>query len=84
MYYYAIIESWSGLGSTSGLLDNVPRAQGLFLKSVDASMGRFDRLGLVAHHIDQQADICQPLGNEGDLPAWSYDEKMGEHTFYVV
>lgn len=83
-YYYTIIKSLSELGSHPDAPRGYPRAQGLFLKSVDASMGRFERLGLVTHHIDQQADICQPLGNEQDLPAWSYDEKTGEHTFYIV
>lgn len=84
VYYYTIIQSLSERGSTLELHGNVPRAQGLFLKSVDASMGRFERLGLVTHYVSQQADICQPLGNERDLPAWSYDEKKGEHTFYIV
>lgn len=84
VYYYTIIKYSSELGSTSDRPCSYVRAQGLFLKSVDASMGRFERLGLVTHYIDQQADICQPLGNERDLPAWSYDGKTGEHTFYIV
>lgn len=76
VYYYTIIQSFSG--SSSGSV-------GLFLKSVDAIMGRFERLGFVDHYDkDGQADICQPLGNERDLPAGSYDEEKGEHTFYVV
>lgn len=84
VYYYTIIRYSSESGSTLDAPRGLPRAQGLFLESVDASMGRFERLGLVTHYDDQEADIRQPLGNEGDLPAWSYDEEKGEHTFYVV
>lgn len=84
VYYYTIIRSTNEPGAMDDVPGASPRAQGLFLKSVDASMGRFERLGLVTHLFHQQADICQPLGNERDLPAWSYDEKTGEHTFYVV
>lgn len=84
VYYYTIIKLSSELGSTSDWAPGNTRSQGLFMKSVDASMGRFERLGLVTHYEYQEADMCQPLGNERDLPAWSYDEKTGEHTFYVV
>lgn len=85
VYYYTIIEPFSEPGSTSASpRSEYDRATGLFLKSVDASMGRLERLGLVTHYGEQQADICQPLGNERDLPAWSYNETTGEHTFYIV
>lgn len=81
VYYYTVIQTFmeEDLAGRHGF----DGAQGLFLKSVDASMGRFERLGLVAYCGDQQADICQPLGNERDLPAWMYDETTGEHTFYI-
>lgn len=60
-------------------------ATGLFLRSVDASMGRFERVGRVEYFRARgAADILEPLGNERDLPAWSYDEASGEHTFYIV
>lgn len=60
-------------------------ATGLLLRSVDANMGRFERVGRVEYsRPGGAADILQPLGNERDLPAWSYDETTGEHTFYIV
>lgn len=72
VYYYTIICTRYGIQG------------GLFLKSVDASMGRFERLGLVRIRGHQHDVICQPLGNERDLPAWSYNETTGEHTFYII
>lgn len=61
------------------------RAKGLLLRSVDPSMGRFERVGLVEYDpVQDAADIFQPFGNERDLPAWSYDETTGEHTWYIV
>lgn len=85
VYYYTIIQPFETKGSTSGSpRSKYDSAKGLFLKSVDAKMGRLERLGLVTHYRDQQGDICQPLGNERDLPAWSYNKTTGEHTFYIV
>lgn len=88
VYYYTIIQAFSEPTSPPDLSTHY-HAEGLFLKSVDASMGRFERLGLVKYHLlkhhgNQEVDICQPLGNERDLPAWSYNETTGEHTFYIV
>lgn len=61
------------------------REKGLLLRSVDASMGRFERVGLAqAEDTCVEKPKCKPLGNERSLPAWSYDEVTGEHTFYIV
>lgn len=59
--------------------------EGLLLRSVDASMGRFERVGLarVMDYRDKWPKL-KPLGNDRSLPAWSYDEVTGEHTFYIV
>ncbi|KAG6357544.1 hypothetical protein INS49_013421 [Diaporthe citri] len=87
IYYYAIIEH----SIVHPIMDPVSaqypynHATGLFLRSVDASMGRFERVGRVEYFRARgAADILEPLGNERDLPAWSYDETTGEHTFYIV
>lgn len=59
--------------------------KGLLLRSVDASMGRFERVGLAeATDFVYEYPKLKPLGNERSLPAWSYDEVTGEHTFYIV
>ncbi|KAI3390755.1 hypothetical protein diail_8693 [Diaporthe ilicicola] len=79
LYYYTIIVD--GLSPSQGGMV----VRGLLLKSVDASMGRFERLGFVEHvQYGGFPDLLQPLGNERDLPAWSYDETKGDHTFYIV
>lgn len=88
VFYFIVIErfdhvSWKARGGppTCG---HRP-AKGLFLKSVDARMGRFERVGLTTHYWHQGCpETTGPLGNERDLPAWSYDETTGEHTIYVV
>lgn len=82
IFYYAVIllngryDRWS-----SG------RANGLLLESVDASLGRFKRVGHIQQRYDKfgdKPDLLQPLGNERHLPAWSLDEVTGEHTFFIV
>lgn len=86
MYCYTIIghSLYSGIRTKS----NSPCwSFGLLLRSVDASMARFARVGYVSHSsssYNNYADIRGPLGNERDLPAWDYDEATGEHTFYIV
>ncbi|KAK7699299.1 hypothetical protein SLS64_011757 [Diaporthe eres] len=87
MYYYTVIEH----SIVHPIMDPVSaqfpynHAKGLFLRSVDASMGRFERVGRVEYFRARgAADILLPLGNERDLPAWSYDDATGEHTFYIV
>lgn len=59
--------------------------RGLLLRSVDANMGRFERVGYVSS-MDAGKDFpgVKQLGNERNLPAWSYDETIKEHTFYIV
>lgn len=92
IYYFTIIERLIVLDDSDddapdNLNDhnNYGYATGLLLRSVNASMGRFERVGLVKYaHAGETADILQPLGNERDLPAWSYDETSGEHTWYIV
>lgn len=61
------------------------KARGLLLESVDASLGRFKRVGhiLQPYKIGDEPDLLRPLGNERYLPAWSFDETTGEHTFYI-
>lgn len=60
-------------------------ARGILLKSVDASMGRFERIGYLEHWpAPSGRDLRKPLGNEQELPAWNYDETAGQHTFYIV
>lgn len=84
-YYYTIIECVCLFSDQrSNISKSYVQARGLFLKSVDVSMGRFERVGYVSHFNGKNAGIYEPLGNERDLPAWSYDETSGEHTFYVV
>lgn len=61
-------------------------AVGLLLESVEAGMGRFKRVGYIQQW-DQpvdQPELLHPLGNERSIPAWSFDEDTGEHTFYIV
>lgn len=87
VYYYTIIETSlrPPLTFAPSAEDTYNVAAGLFLRSVDVSMGRFERVGRVHYERGRgAADILKPLGNERDLPAWSYDEKTGEHTFYIV
>lgn len=90
LFYYTIIERrvTTGKGSRSrfGSYHRVEcHVEGLFLKLVDASMGRFERVGFMMDHGTKDGpDFREPLGNERDLPAWSYDETTGEHTFYIV
>lgn len=87
IYYYTIIECSIRLPAPEELSgkNSYNHATGLLLKSVDASMGRFERVGRVEYFRGRgAADIIQPLGNERDSPAWSYDEAAGEHTFYIV
>lgn len=62
------------------------RAQGLLLESVDASLGRFKRVGHILQRYEKggEPDLLRPLGNERDLPARSFDETTGEHTFYIA
>lgn len=87
MYYYTIIAH----SIVQPITDPVSAqyaynsATGLLLRSVDAAMGRFERVGRVEYsRLGGAADILEPLGNERDLPAWSYDEVTGEHTFYII
>lgn len=85
IHYYTVIEYFPDIGSESSASSGYRAANGLLLKSVDASMGRFERVGHIKHfRLGSERDILQPLGNEQDLPAWSYDEATGEHTFYIV
>lgn len=99
MYYYTIISHNSRRPPS---LDHKPSApfswdqvyaqvEGILLKSVDPSMGRFERVGHITHsqlgslHKDRlQESILPPLGNERELPAWSYDETTRQHTFFIV
>lgn len=82
LYYYTIMAySPDQRRRDSG---GYSQACGLFLKSMDASMARFERVGFLSHRSQQEADIRVPVGNERDLPAWNYDESTGEHTFYIV
>ncbi|KAG8163346.1 hypothetical protein KVR01_006643 [Diaporthe batatas] len=81
LYYYAPI-CWECS------IDHFPTLiieRGLLMRSVDASMGRFERVGYVST-MDAGKDFqgIKQLGNEKYLPAWSYDEVMKEHTFYIV
>lgn len=84
IYYYVMI-TWTGdtYSESSVTSENYLNVQGLFLTSVDASAGRFERIG---HVTDSSigANALRPLGNERDLPCWSYNEETGKHTFYVV
>lgn len=61
-------------------------AEGLLLELEDANMGRFKRVGHISQRCDKtkNPDLLRLLGNERDLPAWSFDEATGEHTFYIV
>lgn len=69
----------------SKYMDRHDSASGLILRPVDASMGRFERLGSFYHPRGaDEFSILRQLGNERDLPAWSFDERSGEHTFYLV
>lgn len=81
VYYYTLITYVADLKRSDS--DGYIHTYGLLLKSVDASMARFERVGLLKH-LCLRADIRLPLGNERDLPAWGYDEATGEHTFYIV
>lgn len=79
--YYAVIhidKRWDGSGTY--------RARGLLLESVDFSLGRFKRVGhiLQRYLVWNEPHLLRPLGNERDLPAWSFDETTGEHIFYIV
>lgn len=77
--------TWTGdtYSESSVTSQDYTNVQGLFLKSVDASTGRFERMG---HVTDSSigANALRPLGNELDLPCWSYDGETGQHTFYIV
>lgn len=87
IYYFTIIERSIVLPAPDELSvqNGYNHATGLLLRSVDPSMGRFERVGRVEYSLARgSADIFQPLGNERDLPAWSYDETSGEHTWYIV
>lgn len=87
IYYYTIIETSlrPPLTVEPSASYRYSEATGLLLRSVDADMGRFERVGQVHYYRGRgAADILQPLGNERDLPAWSYDEAAGEHVFYIV
>lgn len=92
LYFYTII-------SYDTTMDHKPSdsvtatsvvAEGILLKSVDSSMGRFERVGYLQRWNDgrprerPRESILLPLGNEHELPAWSYDETTGRHTFYIV
>lgn len=86
--YYFTITDWLGPSPSPRYLEK--GANGLLMKSVDPSMGRFKRIGHVwaFRGIDEDPEVGAPLrlrlGNERDLPAWSYDELTGEHLFYIV
>jgi hypothetical protein len=86
LYYYTIIWCAPSNGqSVSSVSLGYYGAQGVFLKSVDASMGRFERIGYLEHWPGPSGrDLRKPLGNEKELPAWNYDENTGQHTFYIV
>lgn len=75
LYYFAPVVSLPEF--QDGVAENL--TSGLLLRSVDASMGRFERVALLASDFDTKL-----LGNESDLPAWSYDETTGTHTYYIV
>lgn len=81
IFYYAVIlldKKFGGVGKCA--------AVGLLLESVGAGKGRFKRVGYIRQH-DQPVDepeLLHPLGNERSIPAWSFDEATGEHTFYIV
>lgn len=84
IYYYVMI-TWTGdkYSESSVTSQDYSNVQGLFLKSVDASTGRFERIGHVTDG-STGPNALRPLGNERDLPCWSYDGETGQHTFYVV
>lgn len=86
LYYYTIIScDPSNDQSMSGDSPGYYGARGIFLKSVDASMGRFERIGYLEHWpAPSGRDLRKPLGNKQDLPVWNYDETTGQHTFYIV
>jgi hypothetical protein len=87
IYYFTVIEAsivFPAPAELSGQ-NSYNHATGLLLRSVDAHMGRFERVSRVEYFRARgAADILQPLGNERDLPAWSYDKTTGEHTWYIV
>lgn len=87
IYYYTVIEWFPDIGLDSSAFHGYRAVNGLLLKSVDASMGRFERVGHIRHFrhgTRSEPDILRPLGNEQDLPAWSYDVATEEHTLYIV
>lgn len=86
MYYYTIISYFPSNSHGPSASNAYEGVEGVLLKSVDASMGRFQRVGHVFqwHGQSHGPDIRLPLGNERQLPAWSYDATTGQHTFYIV
>lgn len=83
-YYFAIIGcadlSYHGTRTS----EKYTEAYGVFLRSVDADTGRFERLGTMFFPRGYEApDILLPLGNEEHLPAY-YDKVTKDHTFYIV
>lgn len=80
-FYYAVILLNQKYDTTGTY-----RAQGLLLQLVDVSLGRFKRVGhiLQRYKKEDKPDLLRPLGNEQHLPAKSFDEATGEHTFYIV
>lgn len=87
MYYYTVISHVNFEDLAPSATAEYLGAEGILLKSVDPSMGRFERVGQVTcEQMDNVplANILLPLGNEHELPAWSYDKITGRHTFYIV
>lgn len=80
IFYYAAILLDQRFG------EGIFRARGLLLESVDSGLGRFKRVGHIIqrYKIGDEPDLLRSLGNERDLPARSFDETTGEHTFYIV
>lgn len=88
-YYFTILEWFADAFEDRPARSAHWGANGILLKSVDPSMGRFKRIGHVwaSRGIDADpnaSEVGARLGNESDLPAWSYDQATGEHVFYIV
>lgn len=68
IYYYVMI-TWTGdtYSESSVTSQDYSNVKGLFLKSIDASTGRFERIGHVTDG-SIRANALRPLGNERNLP----------------
>jgi hypothetical protein len=85
--YYYTCTSYTPSGHLPTDPSTAEDVNGVLLRSVDKSMGRFERVGYVGHRssdgLGSGSDIRLWLGNERELPAF-YDETTGQHTFFIV